>query len=220
MRCLRHLGRYKRATNIVGVGDTHINLEPERPQFGETVTVDVSSQRPHRQGSLQIYTQDDQVVRAEFLGRRQADDRYEWRYSLTLEQEGLYDIRFVGDGGARLLSQRLIQAAREVQIVPSGAPRLDYRRTYVLLPPTADEQWFAAAARGSFAGRYTVGFSVDDAGVGEVRERHVIAVNPHHWPETLTSAWYVHHYPGTTFAAVVANSPADLEGWLRDQIYI
>ena len=216
----RPLGRYKRATNIVGAGDTHIALQPERPEFGGPVTIVVSSQRPHRQGGLQVQTESGHVIRPEFCGRRQTDDRYEWCYSFDLEHEGLYDIRFVGDNGARLLAQRLVQAVREVQIVPSGAPRLDYRRTYVLLPPTADEKWFAAAARGSFAGRYTVGFSVDDAGVGDVRERHVIAVNPHHWPETLTSAWYLHHYPGTTFAPVVANSPADLEAWLRDQIYV
>ena len=217
---LMPLGRYKRATNVVGAGDTHISLEPERPQFGETVLIQISSQRPQRHSALHIYAENRDLVRPEFHGRRQADDRYEWRYSLTLEQEGLYDIRFVGDNGARLLAQRLVQAVREVQIVPSGAPRLDYRRTYVLLPPTADETWFAAAARGSFSGRYTVGFSADDAGIGEVRERHVIAVNPHHWPETLTSAWYQHHYPGTTFEAVVANSAADLEAWLREQIYV
>ena len=33
---LRPIGRHKRGMNIVGVGDTHIALEPERPRPGGT----------------------------------------------------------------------------------------------------------------------------------------------------------------------------------------
>jgi hypothetical protein len=122
----------------------------------------------------------------------------------------------VGDGGARLLALRLLQVAREVQLVPSNAPRQHYRRVYVLLPPTADEKWLLAAARGSFIGRYTIGFSADDAGLGDLEQRHVLAVNPHHWPQVLTEAWFQQHYPGAEFTAVVANNPADLEAWLQN----
>jgi hypothetical protein len=99
---------------------------------------------------------------------------------------------------------------------PSGRPRLPYRRVYILLPPTADAKWLAAAARGAFDGRYTIGFSADDAVIGDLYGRHVLAVNPHHWPETLTAAWFHRHYPGTRFTAVVANSAEELEAWLKN----
>ena len=55
----------------------------------------------------------------------------------------------------------------------------------------------------------------DDAGIGNLKERHVLAVNPHHWPDVLTDSWFQTHYPGVQFTAVVANTPDDLEAWLR-----
>ncbi len=215
---LRPVGRYKRSVNIVGPGDTHIQLEPERPQPVAPIKIIASSQRNHRYVDLLVTRPNGEAAVVVFQDTRQEDDRYIWEYEFIVEDEGLHDIRFVGDRGARLFAQRLVKAAREVQIVPSGKPRLDYRRVYVLLPPTADEEWFVAAAKGSFVGRYTVGFSADDGGVGEVGDRVVISVNPHHWPETLTATWYQHNYPGTRFIAVVANKPADLEAWLSEWI--
>ncbi|MCA9980639.1 MAG: hypothetical protein KDD89_07400 [Anaerolineales bacterium] len=211
----RPVGRYKRATSIVGPGDTHIQLDVERPHPVQEITAVVSALRPHKMVELEARRPSGEPVAVTFEGVRQEDDRYFWQYKFTVEDEGLYDLRFLGDKGARLLAQRLVKAAREVQIVPSGKPRLDFRRVYVLLPPTADETWLLAAAQGSYIGRYTIGFSADDAGVGEVAERIVICINPHHWPETLTSVWYDHHYPGTRFIPVVANSPADLQAWLE-----
>lgn len=216
---LQPSGRYRRATNIVGPGDTYVQLEPDRPQPGTEVTALVSSLMPHDFSALRISTGENEIVASTLLERGQADDRYFWKFQFLPTQNGLYDIRFVADNGSRLLAQRLIRITREVQIVTSGKPRLDFTRTYVLLPPTANEDWAAAAAKGSFEGRYTLGFSADDAGLGEVSERIVIAVNPHHWPETLTGAWYQQHYPGTKFVPVVANSAADLESWLRDWLY-
>jgi hypothetical protein len=43
----------------------------------------------------------------------------------------------------------------------------------------------------------------------------VIAVNPHHWPGVLTAAWFKQNYPGVTFIPLVANTPDDLEAWLK-----
>jgi hypothetical protein len=213
---LRSIGRHKRNVNIVGVGDTHITVEPERPQPGEWVTVTISAARPHATAALRVTTPENEQADAPRLGRAQDGDRTLWRYRFQPEHDGLYELRFVGDGGARLLALRLLQVAREVQLVPSNAPRQHYRRVYVLLPPTADEKWLLAAARGSFIGRYTIGFSADDAGLGDLEQRHVLAVNPHHWPQVLTEAWFQQHYPGAEFTAVVANNPADLEAWLQN----
>ncbi|MEM7801226.1 MAG: hypothetical protein AAF633_18685 [Chloroflexota bacterium] len=216
---LSPVGRYKRATNIVGPGDTHILLEPERPQPGTETTIQVSSLYPQELTTLTIQGPQKKGEEFEVGEQGQQDDRYFWHYTFTPVDEGLYDFRFLVDNQSRLLSQRLIRIAKAVQIVPSGRPRIDYGRVYVLLPPTADERWLVAAAKGGFEGRFTIGFSADDAGAGEVLDRKIIGVNPHHWPETLTSAWYQQHYPGCVFIPIVANSPEDLEKWLRDWHY-
>jgi hypothetical protein len=209
-------GHSKRNIAIVGPYDTHINLLPESPEPEEQVFVEASATRNHPFVELVVTRPDRQRAASVFDGSMQKDGRSIWRYSFTADNEGLYDIRFVGDRGARLLAQRLVRVARQTQLVPSGDARTNYRRVYVLLPPTATEKWIVAAARGSYSGRYTVGFSADDAGLGDLKERHVIAVNPHHWPGVLTAAWFRQNYPGVMFTPVVANSPEDLESWLQN----
>jgi hypothetical protein len=213
---LRPIGRYKRGINIVGLGDTHITLEPDQPQPGETVTVIVSANRNHAFVDLFVKRPDNERTAVVFRGAIVDEDRYTWRYEFKTDIEGLYEVRFVGDEGARLLALRLLRVAREVQLVPSGTTRFNYKRVYVLLPPTADLKWLMAAARGSFDRRFTIGFSADDAGIGELENRHVLAVNPHHWPDVLTLSWFQQHYPGAHFTAVVANKPEDLEAWLKN----
>ncbi|MFW5941316.1 MAG: hypothetical protein ACOC9V_04180 [Chloroflexota bacterium] len=209
-------GRYKRSIAIVGAGDTHIALAPEHPEPGNTIAAAVSSMNNHPFVELTVTRPDGKRATTLFKGTSQEDDRIIWRYTFTPDRNGLYDIRFVGDGGARLLAQRLVRVSEQTQLVPSGEPREEYRRVYVLLPPTASEKWLLAAARGSYAARYTIGFSADDAGVGQLEERHVVAVNPHHWPGILTASWFKQNYPGVTFTPLVANSPEDLENWLRN----
>jgi hypothetical protein len=213
---LRPIGRHKRSINIVGAGDTHITVEPERPQPGEVVTAVISSTRAHQQVDLHVKRPNNEPVSVTNQGQTVDEGRTIWRYAFDTDVDGLYEIRFIGDRGARLLALRLLRVAREVQLVPSDAARTSYKRVYVLLPPTADEKWLLAAAKGGFDGRFTIGFSADDAGLGDLENRHVLAVNPHHWPQVLTAAWFQQHYPGVTFTPIVANKPADLEHWLRN----
>jgi hypothetical protein len=213
---LRPIGRHKRGVNIVGLGDTHVSLEPEQPRPGEPITAVVSSSREHKFVELIVARPDDTWSKVVAKGRTVDEDRYLWRYQFSTDLDGLYDIRFVGDFGARLLALRLLQVARNVQLVPSDSARLNYRRVYVLLPPTASQKWVLAAAKGGYDGRFTIGFSADDAGIGNLENRHVLAVNPHHWPEVLTASWFQQHYPGVKFTAVVANQPEDLEAWLKN----
>ncbi|MCL4867979.1 MAG: hypothetical protein KJ063_03335 [Anaerolineae bacterium] len=214
------VGRYRRTVTVIGSGDTHILLNPEKPLPGETATALVSSNRNQVFMELTVQRPDGEMALVTFQGMSQENERYSWRYQFHLPEEGLYDIRFTGDRGARLLAQRLLKVSHDdlskaAALEPKGDPRLPYQRVYLLLPPTADEKWLVAAARGSFAGRYTIGFSADDAGLGLLEKRQVLAVNPHHWPEPLTAGWFHDHYPGTIFTAVVANTPADLEHWLK-----
>jgi hypothetical protein len=218
------VGRYRRSASIVGAGDTHIILSPEQPEPGERVTAVVSSIRNHVFIELMVRRPDNEMAVVAFQTMAQEQGRYTWRYQFGVGEAGLYDVRFVGDKGARLLAQQLLRVeendplAAAAEAEPGGAARIKYRRVYVLLPPTADVKWLTAAARGSFDGRYTIGFSADDAGLGDLKNRRVLAVNPHHWPETLTAAWFHKHYPGTKFTAVVANTPEDLEAWLANWV--
>jgi hypothetical protein len=217
-------GRFRRNATIVGAGDTHILLEPEQPRPSDRVTALVSSTRNHVFIDLLVRRPDGELAAVAFQGMAQDQARYTWRYQFLVAEAGLYDVRLVGDKGARLLAQQLLRIsekdwlAEAAETAPGGQARIAYHRVYVLLPPTADIKWLLAAARGSFEGRYTIGFSADDAGVGELESRHVLAVNPHHWSETLTAAWFHNHYPGARFTAVVANRPEDLEAWLRNWV--
>jgi hypothetical protein len=213
---LRPVGRHKRGVNIVGAGDTHIALEPERPKPGDTVTAVISSTRDHSYIDLLVTRPDNKLTTVIPRGKTLDGDRHLWRYEFKTDQDGLYETRFVADKGARLLSLRLLQVAHDVQLVPSDKSRYNYRRVYVLLPPTADLKWLTAAAKGGYDGRFTIGFSADDAGIGDLEARHVLAVNPHHWPEVLTASWFQQHYPGARFTPIIANKPEDLEAWLKN----
>lgn len=212
---LRPIGQHKRGMNIVGLGDTHIKLEPEHPHPGEPITAVITSTRAHPFTSLIIKRPDQERAKVTFRGQSVDADRHVWQYQFQTDMDGLYEIRFVGDAGARLLALRLLRVAREVQLVPSSSARMDYKRVYVLLPPTADQEWLMAAAKGSYNGRFTIGFSADDAGIGDFGAKHVLAVNPHHWPDVLTASWFKQHYPGVQFTPIVANAPQDLEAWLK-----
>ncbi|HSH03850.1 MAG TPA: hypothetical protein VLL52_15145 [Anaerolineae bacterium] len=213
---LRVIGEHRRALNIVGPGDTHITIAPEKPMPNQRVIARVSANEKYEFLDFAVRRPDGELTTVIPQGMTPENDRYIWRYEFTVGDPGLYDLRFTTDRAAFLLAQRLVQVTDQMQMVPTGTPRLDYHRVYILLPPTADEGWLIAAARGSFQQRFTIGFSADDAGVGELGGRLVVAINPHHWPQLLTREWFQHYYPGARFIPVVANKPADLEEWLRN----
>jgi hypothetical protein len=79
-----------------------------------------------------------------------------------------------------------------------GHPREQYARTYVLLPPNASPTLALAAARSFFGPRYTIGYSADDAGIGDLDRRTVIAVDAEQWGSDLL-AWFAQNYPGVNF---------------------
>jgi hypothetical protein len=95
-----------------------------------------------------------------------------------------------------------------------GQPREQYARTYVLLPPDADVAWAQAAVEGGWDPlRFTVGGSADDAGIGDLERRRVVAVNPQNWPDDL-EAFFDTHYPGVLYVPVTAETPEELPGKL------
>jgi len=95
-----------------------------------------------------------------------------------------------------------------------GKPREQYERVYVLLPPRAGREWARAVVDATWdARRYTVGSSADDAGIGDLDKRVVLAVNPSGWPSDLAD-FFAEHYPGVTYHAVEADTPQALRGKL------
>ncbi|RLC66927.1 MAG: hypothetical protein DRI48_03580 [Chloroflexi bacterium] len=101
----------------------------------------------------------------------------------------------------------------EEEEMPRGLPRVQYERTYVLLPPNADAAWARAVVESTWDKKhYTIGSSADDAGIGDLNVRRVIAVNQHEWPGTLSLAdFYAQHYPGVEYKPITAATPEELK---------
>ncbi len=95
-----------------------------------------------------------------------------------------------------------------------GLPRQQYVRTYFLLPPSISQEMALAAMRVAYKAHATVGFSPDDAGIGDLDRRLVVCINPTAFTEPLDQAWYDHYYPGVKFITVEANNATELEGKL------
>jgi len=96
-----------------------------------------------------------------------------------------------------------------------GKPRLQYNRTYILLPPDANHIWAGAAVEATWdQHRYTIGGSADDAGIGDLDIRRIVAVNPQNWPGTLIK-FYLEHYPHIEYIPIQAKTPKELVEALR-----
>ena len=92
-----------------------------------------------------------------------------------------------------------------------GQPLSQYNRAYLLLPPRRGSDWAIAAARATWPRhRLTIGGSADDAGVGTLNARHVIAVNPSEWGGGNLQDWYNLHYPRVSYQEVVVRSASQL----------
>jgi hypothetical protein len=82
----------------------------------------------------------------------------------------------------------------------------------VLLPPNADAEWARAVVRGAWdEKRYTIGSSADDAGIGDLDVRQVIAVNPQDWTGDLSlEDFFQQFYPGVEYRPITAATPTEL----------
>lgn len=88
----------------------------------------------------------------------------------------------------------------EVSPLGPGEPRNQYPREYLVAPPDATiEQWLAIC-RQAYGLRQTVGFSYDDAGIGDLARKTAILydIPQEKWPEYMD--WYAEHYPHTNVA--------------------
>lgn len=108
---------------------------------------------------------------------------------------------------------------------PRGAPRTQYGRTYLLLPnepvtPEGNarlENWIAAIVASGVLTRFrwTMGGSADDAGIGDLDRRNVLAINPDTWPASLAE-FYAKEYPGVNLESIQAATPDELRDKLAN----
>ncbi len=118
----------------------------------------------------------------------------------------------------KLLGESLPRPSRPAQsgTMPVARPRAAYARRYLLLHPGADVTWAQAAVAATWPrGGWTIGGSADDAGLGDLDLRYVLAVNPEGWEADLLS-FFDACYPGVTYETLRAESPESLREQLRD----
>ena len=96
-----------------------------------------------------------------------------------------------------------------------GNPRTQYNRVYLLLPQNSSSEWIQSVISSDQWSKklWTVGFSADDAGIGNLDQRLVLIVNPDSWGTNM-SAWYDEHYPGVLYLPVSIEHPQHLTEYL------
>jgi hypothetical protein len=149
---------------------------------------------------------------------RDDDGFYHWKAQFLPVSAGIHYAVFTADGVSGVV---VVFNVGESPTPPPlrGAPREQYERTYVLLPPTAGAEWAKAVVEARWeSDRFTIGGSADDAGIGDLDDRRVIAVNPGEWQgETSLAEFFELYYPGVEFVAIEANTPQALAQKLSAQ---
>jgi len=109
---------------------------------------------------------------------------------------------------AKLLSSRASSIHPMVAIMSRGQPRTQYKRTYHLLSPDSSIDDFVSVAREAYEERGTIGFSYDDAGIGDLAER-VVILHGNHPPDI--EDWFEEHYQGIKVVndTIVAPKPPE-----------
>ena len=103
-------------------------------------------------------------------------------------------------GGKKLsaLTRRREAEARllEVEMTDHGAPRIQYAREYWLMPQDIKSDEVLQVATAAFTHKATIGWSADDAGIGDLDSKTVRLIYPDRHPGGMAQ-WFENHYPGT-----------------------
>lgn len=86
-----------------------------------------------------------------------------------------------------------------------GLPRVPYARTYFVVPQDATLAEFLAICEAAYPNRRTVGFSHDDAGIGDLDDKTAVLYGITTELHQIYLDWYDAWYPGT--AVVFRDSP-------------
>lgn len=185
-----------------------LSCKPEKPRVGENVTVEARARAALTGVNLKIsQPSGSELARGSVVVGRDGD-WYTWTYTAgPISEVGIHTMVFSAAGDVSVTGSFESVPAEKP---PRGKPRVQYERTYVLLPPDADSAWALAVVDGTWNRfRYTIGGSADDAGIGDLDVRRVIAVNPGRWPSDLR-AFFERYYPGVQYTAIEASTPDEL----------
>ncbi len=193
-----------------------LSHQPPSPKVGQVVTVEARSLTGLTGVGLVIRQPSGTVLARGSAKIGHSGDWHTWTYTTDpLGEVGLHELVFsAADGVEKTDTFESVKAPKPPR-PRRGSPRVQYDRTYVLLPSNADVTWALAVVDGMWDNqRYTMGSSADDAGIGDLDSRRVVAVNPGAWPSDLR-AFFDKHYPGVEYVAVEADTPAELEQKLK-----
>ncbi|GAG16647.1 unnamed protein product, partial [marine sediment metagenome] len=91
-----------------------------------------------------------------------------------------------------------------------GLPRVQYKRTYNLLPQNATLEQLQNVAESAYLSRETIGFSADDSGLGDLENKRVDIwwFSPDSWEsEEAVNNFFTKYYPGTTKLHIHCHDP-------------
>jgi len=94
-----------------------------------------------------------------------------------------------------------------------GAPREQYHRVYWLLPQHATLEQFKQACELAYPTRGTVGFSADDAGIGDLngRDVRVLWFSGGDWDRDALDDFFARYYPGVSVVHEALFDPTEPE---------
>jgi len=196
---------------------------PVAPKVGEAVTIEACSLTDLTDIHLAVHQPSGVELAHGAAAVGRDGDWYTWAYTTSPASEvGAHTVAFSAAGGVAETGTFDCAPAEQPhggqahEEEPRGLPRVQYERTYVLLPPGVDVTWALAVVEGSWdSHQYTIGSSADDAGIGDLDARRVIAVNPGKWPTDL-HAFFSEHYSGAEYVAIEAETPAELTEKLKE----
>jgi hypothetical protein len=202
---------------LVEAPQTTISLLPETHQVDQAVEVTVSSNQAHEDVDLVVADPEGEDVPVTELSTTPPPEGGLWRWRFVPSTAGSYDVVFTAAGGDEQPAQTELTVAPASSDEVWGLPREQYARTYVLLPPGAGRAWVEAVLdSGAWDDhRWTIGGSADDAGIGALEDKRVIAVNPAAWGDDL-EAFFHEHYPRTEYVPLSVTTPAQLRQRLEE----
>ena len=112
--------------------ETSISFDPDSPEVGDTVTVDVTSDYAFSEVGLEVEDPDGELVPVDGPTVGSVGDRSRWRWTFVPETAGQHAVRFTADQGAETPAEAVL----EVKEAASQKARL----TFELLEPTAGDK--------------------------------------------------------------------------------
>lgn len=189
-------------------GDLTAKTEPANPMSGDVVTVIARSLEGLTGIGLGILSPTGKTVPRTGVAVGTEGEYHTWTWSTlnSLTEAGVYKFGIISH-------TQSLNGTFEVQEC-RGKPREQYSRTYMLIFPDADKTLVNKVIDITFdQERWLIGGSADDAGLGGLDDKKVIALLPEKWPGDL-EAFFVEHYPGTVYWPLEFDNNYQLRGGL------